>query len=701
MKLFIPKIQPQQVLFFIATVSLILCALTLAERVFHNLAEIHIYASLQRIHYGDKSINRNITIVDTSPIYNMKTQSTERGELADLIEAIDLGTPKSIGIDIILENQKTAPDSFDVKLKKVISKAGNVIIPSVIDPICMAQDGILLANIKIRDGYEIPVQVEDHFSLPFLMAASDTVALPRKNVVYYANYRADDKALRNSGQIIDALEIIELMKNQKINLEEKTDQLGLLFASQYVLVGFCNTIFNKDLHNTPIGPQPGVVIWANVLHTLLSSHDSVSFDPFWLRLIWAFVLSCLFYVLRFWYRNNCTIYPIYYGFLATLFIVLVFASSYFMYSLSFIYSPLFTILFVGLAGFPAYLQFMRLSRFNASLLARKRSKFLPPFLARAYCELYRENSPFRRLHIAFTIFEECLRFSVLLGFSQIKSYQLNISGLSSSGIKRYDFRKLTLGQLQLLLRHLMDSLKACPEILEEWKLIYLAKDDKDGWHRNEFAANIEENITRLLKVDGISEFELELKKYIDKKLTNVGIDKIGWLQMQKIRIKAFFKSIPISSTKQPADKIQKIAAIFADTMERDQAINLFNLRNRMIHQGGAFLPDEECRTLLKILIKYVDIFLFEKLAFSRELSFISAGDQPPLKLKYNSTLIDPFPFMLAEKCPFHNKAEVFWLTAIDDRKCQFDYIGTDPVCRLHRLAAKEEIEELFKWMGLS
>ena len=109
---------------FISTVIILLLVLGFfTEKLFHHSFEKFILSTLQRVDYQPEGFSKNITIIDTSPIFDLTTQRTNRAKLADLLQAVKLGQPESVGLDIRLGPNSLYKDVIGDSLLKAVLKA--------------------------------------------------------------------------------------------------------------------------------------------------------------------------------------------------------------------------------------------------------------------------------------------------------------------------------------------------------------------------------------------------------------------------------------------------------------------------------------------------------------------------------------------------------------------------------------------------
>lgn len=663
---------------FLLTVLIIFVSGGLAEKLFHHSFEKFILALLQRIDYSADRFSSQIVVIDTSPIYDLSVNRTNRVLLADVLRAVKIGRPRAVGLDIRLEPDSVYQDiEGDHALKAVLDGWRNMIVPDGVDPYFGITDTGRLASIRISDGFEIPVSLNYLPSLPFRMAGNGRIpplSMTKKQIV---RYRMTLRDLRRTDQYIRADDLLSLFYDETLTQEEKEDELGMLLASQYVLLGFCDETLNIDKHSTPVGVQPGVLIWANTLHTLLQPEDRIRYHPLRIWIIWSLVVTASVFILGYIHQNLNYFYAAmvwFHAVIATIVWLTAATSLFFRHNVAI---PVFSYTLVCLIAFPAYLQSRRFALLIRIIGARKKIAHLPGHLRYGYMTYMKETNPFKKVHIAFNLLEQCIQFTVLLGLAQMHTLGLRIKG--KSPVERHQFQRLSFGHWQALMRLLTERLKDEKQILEEWKTIYLVKDENRRWKHNALYASMERNFQHLRNLEQscreTSKPTAETGKKLDRKVIHLytAFLRRFWTMKDRFRVVKRFNT-------------KHVESIMASIEARiGQIHNVIQLRNKMVHDGGAFMTQAECSSTLALVHQYIYDFLFKKLSFWR-YAIVSEDTNHPGKLlfKLNETAFDIHPFFLLETCLNHMQTELYVMAATDYRANTTLYHGRELSCRLSR-----------------
>jgi len=687
-----PKLLPI-VMFFIFLISGVL-----VEKLFHHSFEKFIFESLQRIDSPTSRFSPKITIIDTSPIYDLKLERTDRAALAQLLQAIKLGNPEIVGLDILLPADSIlATPTADSLLKVILSGWDKIIIPHDIDPYFEFNNPTQLANVQINDGFEIPIQHNGHLSLSFQMAVNRELAIPRNQLTLPISYRISSQELISTDQFISANQLLGVWNSDSLTLNEKSDALGMLLGAQWVLVGFCNPILNIDIKTTPLGPQSGIVIWANALHNLLQPQDQISYNPWWLLLLWSLAATSYFLYLEKIYNQINIYYSLVFWLLSLIVQVTIIIIAALLYFTWHIYLPIFTYLLIMLLAFPAYTHFNRLRQLLRLIYYRKLHKDLPEPLRNGYLELLQANNPFKKLHLAFTLMEDCLRFSVLIGLAQAYAIQYSFNETFSKDLKRYHFKRLTFGQWQNMLRNLMETLKDNPEISDDWKQIYLNKNTTGTWHYNDLFKSVEkeyQNIFRTIEQNSID--EISTSNFTSERSAWFTSMIYGRLQIISIAFIRLWQAVKNTFSMNQGEELLESFSILNQRLGRVQ--NIIQFRNKMVHNGGVFLSNTECEQVLPIISTYLDQFLAQKFKFWKNV--VQTKDNQELYLKICNQEVSLFPFILIDICVIHLREELFILTGLDHRQQKLYYHGTKPTCRLRETKHNELCEQILSFLGV-
>ena len=689
--------------FVFITFALFLSVIVI-EKLFHYSFEKFILSTLQRIDFDADRFSKRIVIIDTSPIYDLSIRRTDRLLLAELLQAVRLGQPDVVGLDIRLDADSLYQDRVgDSLLKKILINWHEVVVPGGIDPYFGITDSQRIANILIDDGYEIPIKIEGYLSLPLQMAVLLGYDFPHKQKSFIVNYQINYEKLLQTRQLIRADEILRIYRDESLSQAEKQDEIAMMLASQIVFIGFCNDMLDIDQHNTPIGKQAGIIIWTNAMHNLIQSSDKINYSPLWGLLFWALITAIILYYTHKIYTEQNFFYTLFFGIMILIQILLWLFLGSQVYFLSHTYLPIFSFIFVSIFAFPVYLQMKRLKNMLKVLFVLPKVRYLPDPLKRDYIEYLKEEHPFKKLHIAFTLLESCIRFSALLGLAQANSFGIYLGDIfSKQKWNKARFARLTLGDWQNIMRTLVEYLKNKNEISEQWKMIYLEKDEKNRWVKNDLRKRLDDNLEDLKK---INEQESDLKhnvQFLESKpewyTSFYNLLRLLNLLIQKVII-SFQSEKNKSNIEDIQEKVGKVRHLIA-------------LRNRIVHDGGVFMEDEVIQNVKDKFEPWLKTFLFEKFLFWKEARLLieqkgrkwkscikQHENKKYLVLKIDGKEYSLFPFFVREECKTHITEEFFHLNAIHEQRIV--YFGKTPICRLEEEKVKEICDEIFKFLGIN
>ncbi|MBD3386372.1 CHASE2 domain-containing protein [candidate division KSB1 bacterium] len=652
-----------------------------AERLFHHSFEKFLLGTLQRIDYKPQRFSNRILIIDTSPLYDLSIRRTHRGALAELLGAIKLGQPGVVGLDIRLE-----PDSLyrhpaaDSVLGTVISDWENLVVPAGIDPVFGITDSSRLANILIHEGYEIPTRQQGLLSLPLQMFKRTNPQWSPQTDRMHVKYDAIYNDLVAAGQCPNAVDILSIYHDPALSLRQKQDQLGMMLASQFVFVGMCNSDLNIDMHQTPFGIQPGLVIWANSLNNILRPHNQITYFPLPALGLWLILSLVILFLLDWVYVSNRYFFaPAFIAATVLQGVIWLFLAGH-MYFSTHTYIPVFSFTIAGIGAFPVFLWGRGLGGLLNARYHYIKLGYLPPSIRNGYKTCLESNNAFKQIHIAFTLVEECIRFSALLGLAQAFSRKKELTHLLNW--QKHVYKKLTFGQWQHIMRELSKALKDENDILIDWKQIYYDRTNKGEWQENKLKKALDSDLGGLMSTTS-TDLEKRQQKIKVLQEHKSGLSKIRWLYLKLVNVKT----------------IQNLIRLFGDEMDTDfykthldNTKTLIGIRNKMAHDRGVFMQNQHYETLFKSYKKWLDIY-FEKLGFWKN-AVIKTGNSC-CTLRIDGHRFDLEPFFLIHKCDHHLQQEFFMLYAIDDSKQSLHYSGKARDCKLTVENAEDQIEEIF------
>lgn len=240
-------------------------------------------------HHGQAEESGAIAIVDISDV-------EERGDIAVLLERIALCNPACIGVDAIFEGRRSDAEGnarlmdvvdayqdnlvFTCKLTDYDSKAG-----------CFNSSvhSFFADSIPVREGYanlknnldNLPVR---KLSVRNKLGEEVVLSFPAAVVAQYSG-----NVIENHGEdwLINYRNV-SFRVVEPDDIEEAADFL----EGKIVLLGGVRE--ERDMHTSPIGKMPGVMIQAYSVDTLMGK--KVRYLPSWMNWLLAFVLCWLFQI---------------------------------------------------------------------------------------------------------------------------------------------------------------------------------------------------------------------------------------------------------------------------------------------------------------------------------------------------------------------------------------------------------------------
>ena len=664
--------------------------LMISNRFFHYSLDQGYLGILQRISSNPNDFSSQITIIDTSPLFDLQIQRTDRSSLALLLEAVKQANPRSVGLDVRLPIDSVYTDARgDSLLREVLKGWKQIVVPKGINPALGIESKNQHVSIRIHNGYEIPIEFEGACSLPFqMMKLEDSdVRFNIKSIVPIYNAGYED--LIFSGQIVSALKILDLWVDQTLTEPERNDELGLLLSGQWVLIGFCNEIMNVDRHKTPLGDQPGILIWANVLDNVLASTNIILYNPFRIQLLIALILGCMIVFLKRCYEALPFFYPFIFWMMAIGQLLVWTGLSWVLFTTFHIFIPFFSTWLAGVFAFPLYFQLFRLSPLLKLILLRQQILNLPVPLRHGFTLWIKESNPFKKMYMSFSLLEESLRFSVLFGLAQAWTLNIQPGDEIKKMMEAHHLKRPSFGQWHGLLRILSSKLSEESGILADWKKIYLIQDDEEQWSYNALFKKMDHN------VDLHDRAIPRKKRVIKEKKSDSYLEQVlNCLYFQLYKVQFFVRE------KRKKFWENRPSLVYPTTLQAQfgQIKNMIQLRNKMIHDGGVYLDYEECTKVQPLFQNMVHEFMLDKLQFWNEI----VCDETSNTFNYTEVSkvirIGIEPFFCVEICEKHGCKELFVLNSVDLSRGKFSYQGFDSQCILEK-KNKMKSSQIHRWLG--
>ncbi len=545
-----------------------------------------IYTAFQRIRFVQTEFSSNIVIVDTSPIFDLNTMKTNRWDLADLLRAIHMGQARSTGADIFFQTDSMFfGTDADLYLRNALLEYESIVLPSPVDSVFDIKESVRQCNIYLHDGYRVPVYNEGYFSLPFLM---DTEYDENYSNPYYFQYAADTEVIRKKGLILNAMDLLTLWANPDLSEEEKQDELSLYLGGRFVILGFCHSLLHVDYHNTPLGQQPGIVVWANVLNSMIHPENQIQYFPLFSGILVIFLLTFIVMWLNHIYKNYPYFYSICYGFVIILSMFLIPIIAYKAMDLFHVFLPVFSLLIVVAIGHPVLIYFQKMAPLIIIMHNRSVLKQLPRIFQKSYLAWLKEVSPYRKLLIAFLYIEDQLRILSWIGLAQVQYYNIDIKSHSGKFPEKFNWKTMSFGQWHGFLRNLNIILKDYDQISDTWKSIYTERKS-NHWVANSLFECMDSNIGAFLEMNQVASSE-----------ENKDIARSGLLN-QLIKIVNRIRNSTIYDIISPRATINL-------QENTDYEGSLVHLRNTMIHNDQVFLSQKHNEVYLPVLKQIVTGF---------------------------------------------------------------------------------------------
>ena len=240
-------------------------------------------------HYGKSEESDSIAIVDISEVES-------RGDVAAVIERVALSNPACIGVDAIFEGLRSDTEGnaylmevadaykdiivFTSKLTDYDSKAGGFtssVHSFFVDSLSVCEG---FANLK-NNLDNLPVR---ELAVRSNLGQDAVLSFPAALVEKYSGHSLEN----NLEDLLINYRNVNFRVVPPDDIEEYSDFL----EGKIVLLGGVKE--ERDMHTSPVGKIPGVVIQAHSLDTLLGT--KVRSLPSWANWILAFVLCWLFQV---------------------------------------------------------------------------------------------------------------------------------------------------------------------------------------------------------------------------------------------------------------------------------------------------------------------------------------------------------------------------------------------------------------------
>ena len=240
-------------------------------------------------HYGKSEESGSIAIVDITDV-------EERSEIALLLERVALCNPAVIGVDAIFEGLRSDAEG-NARLMDVVETCKDQLVftckltdyDSQAKGFTSSVHSFFVDNIPVSEGYanlknnldNLPVR---KLSVQSRLGQDAVKSFPAVIVEKYSG-----QALENHGEdwLINYRNVTFHVVSPD-DIEEEADFL----EGKIVLLGGARE--ERDMHASPLGKMPGVVIQAYSVDTLMGK--SVRYLPSWINWILAFVLCWLFQV---------------------------------------------------------------------------------------------------------------------------------------------------------------------------------------------------------------------------------------------------------------------------------------------------------------------------------------------------------------------------------------------------------------------
>lgn len=670
--------------------AVMIAGLTLLyQSLFHHSLDRFFLGVFQRITADPGRFSDRITIIDTSPLYNIEAGCTDRALLAELLNAVRMAEPAVVGLDILVSagDECGNPES-DSLLRSALSGWEKIIIPEAPDigfDIPESQQ----ASVRVYNGYEVNPEQSGRPLLAFRMAEKTGLHIPPggKNEVIRYTAAVRDSSLRD--RMFSASDLLGIWRNPDYSDPDRKDELAMILGSQYVLIGFNNDRMNIDRHDTPLGTQPGIWIWANMLNSMIQKGLTIRYSPAWAL---TAVVVIIFLIVLFLRRvhDHLRFFELFFFAVSTVLQIVFWpVLSGLLFAHTSVYMPVFSSLLAGVTSYPAWNQVSRAATLIRVVLQRPLIVQLPACIRHGYVSWLMEENPFKKLHLGFNLVEECIRFSTVFGMAYAGAQGLVFPDSLRKQYEKHQYRRLSLGQWHGLLR--MSSLinRQGEAVPETWKRIYLVKDRKQSWVFNSVCERIERNLDRYEIVDRVR-LDPGSRKTAGSKMESMIIHLYSC-------IRKFCSGCAgkISRTLL-MQGIQTSKRILDERM--GTVTNMIQLRNRMVHEGGVFLSDAECRDILPLVNQSVKPFVRNIAAFWKSIRIRKMKPDAEIGLFSGASGIPLHPFIIKSSCEKHGTSEYFLWAGLDYHTKKIFYQGQSPSCR-KEIPAESDILKMLSLLG--
>ena len=231
--------------------------------------------------------NEMITLVDM-------TELSDRGDIANLLQEINVCEPLVVGIDLIFEGRKDDPLANEL-LMDAVNALGDKAIFSTKLVDYNSEDEIFTRSVRSFFAEEIPIteaytnlnddmegrRIRD-FSIKQPLLGDTLMSFPAKIASRF----------NGSVQQLDFEDLLINFKNEDFPVVKYDEiaQNAELIEGHVVLVG--TMLEEQDMHNTPLGKMPGMKLQAYSLLTLLEQ-KVIKKTPVWIEWLLVFLICYL------------------------------------------------------------------------------------------------------------------------------------------------------------------------------------------------------------------------------------------------------------------------------------------------------------------------------------------------------------------------------------------------------------------------
>jgi hypothetical protein len=661
------------------------------QSLFHHSLDRFFLSVFQRITANPRRFSGRITIIDTSPLFNIEAGCTDRAQLAELLNAVRAAEPAVVGLDVLVSAGDDCGNlESDSLLGNALSGWDKIIIPEAPEigfDIPESQQ----ASVRMYNGYEVDPGQLDKPPLAFRMAEKTGLRTPPGGKKFVIRYMAavQDTSLRK--QMFSASDLLRIWRDPKYSDPDRKDELAMILGSQYVLIGFNNDLMNIDRHDTPLETQPGIWIWANMLNSLIQEGWVIRYSPPWALAAAAVVIFFIVLFLKRVHDHLRFFEWFFFTFSTGLQIVFWPVLSGLLFAHTSVYIPVFSVFLAGLTSYPIWNQVSRTAGLIRVALQRPLIAKLPAGIRHGYVSWLLEENPFKKLHLGFNLLEECIRFSAVFGVAYAGAQGLVFPDVLRKKHEKHQWERLSMGRWHDMLK--MSSLihqhgEAVPE---SWKRIYLARDNKQSWAFNALCERIENNLDRYEMIERVR-LNRGRRKPAGSRIESAVIHLY-------LRIRLFCSGWAgkISRTLL-MQGIQTSKRILEKRM--GAVTNMIQLRNRMVHYGGVFLSDVECRDLLPLMNQSVGPFIRNIADFWKSVRIREMKPDAGIGLFSGASGIPLHPFVIQRSCDKHGTNESFLWAGLDYHTKKIYYQGQLPSCRIE-VQSEPDVRMILSLMGYS